>query len=131
KAWQARQALTWYGSVLSAFRGNLPQPASAHPADVAAANQAAQQRMSALNGHIQSAYFAMPGAVNKNLPPKLGGTGGGAPTSSAAPGGGGGPRRGGGAGAGGGGGPRGPRAARGRPPPGGGHPPPGREPPPP
>src|SRR5215470_4312440 len=94
-AWQAQQALTWYGSVLSAFKGNLPQPASAHPADVAAANQAAQQRMSALNGHIQSAYFAMPGAVNKNLPPKLGGTGGGAPTSSAAAAGGGGPADGG------------------------------------
>jgi hypothetical protein len=83
-AWQAQQALTWYGSVLNAFKDNLPQPASTHPSDVAAANQAAQQRMSALNGHIQSAYYAMPGAVNKNLPPKLAGAGGGAPSSSAA-----------------------------------------------
>ena len=77
-AWQAQHALTWYGSVLGAFKANLPQPASSHPADVAAANQAAQQRMAALNGHIQTAYYAMPGAVNKNLPPKLAGTGGGA-----------------------------------------------------
>ena len=82
-AWQAQHALTWYGSVLGAFKANLPQPASSHPADVAAANQAAQQRMAALNGHIQTAYYAMPGAVNKNLPPKLAGTGGGAPPSSA------------------------------------------------
>jgi hypothetical protein len=76
-AWQAQHALTWYGSVLSAFKTNLPQPASSHPADVAAANQAATARMAALNGHIQTAYNAMPGAVNKNLPPPLGGTGGG------------------------------------------------------
>ena len=82
-AWQAQHALTWYGSVLGAFKANLPQPASSHPADVAAANQAAQQRMAALNGHIQTAYYAMPGAVNKNLPPRLAGTGGGAPPSSA------------------------------------------------
>ena len=80
-AWQAQHALTWYGSVLGAFKANLPQPASSHPADVAAADQAAQQRMAALNGHIQTAYYAMPGAVNKNLPPKLAGTGGGAPHS--------------------------------------------------
>lgn len=82
-AWQAQHALTWYGSVLGAFKANLPQPASNHPADVAAANQAAQQRLAALNGHIQTAYYAMPGAVNKNLPPKLAGTGGGAPPTSA------------------------------------------------
>jgi hypothetical protein len=87
-AWQAQHALTWYGSVLGAFKANLPQPASQHPADVAAANQAAQQRMAALNGHIQTAYYAMPGAVNKNLPPKLAGTGGGASLSSATGGGG-------------------------------------------
>ncbi len=86
-AWQAQHALTWYGSVLGAFKANLPQPASQHPADVAAANQAAQQRMAALNGHIQTAYYAMPGAVNKNLPPKLAGTGGGASPSSATGGG--------------------------------------------
>src|SRR5579859_4771438 len=92
-AWQAQQALTWYGSVLSAFKANLPRPATSHPADVAAANKAAQQRMAALNGHIQNAYYAMPGAVNKNLPPRLSGTGGGAPPSSstAAAGGSGGP----------------------------------------
>jgi uncharacterized protein YukE len=82
-AWQAQHALTWYGSVLGAFKANLPQPATAHPADVAAANQAAQQRMAALNGHLQTAYYAMPGAVNKNLPPKLAGKGGGAPPTSA------------------------------------------------
>jgi uncharacterized protein YukE len=82
-AWQAQQALTWYGSVLGAFKANLPQPATNHPTDVAAANQAAQQRMAALNGHIQTAYYAMPGAVNKNLPPKLAGTGAGTPPTSA------------------------------------------------
>src|SRR5215469_2644659 len=87
-AWQAQHALGWYGSVLNAFKANLPQPASSHPVDVAAANKAAQQRMAALNGHIQTAYTAMPGAVNKNLPPPLGGTGGGAPPASAATGGG-------------------------------------------
>ena len=87
-AWQAQHALTWYGSVLSAFKANLPQPASTHPADVAAANKAAQQRMTALNGHIQTTYYAMPGAVNKNLPSPLGGTGGSAaPASGAAAGG--------------------------------------------
>jgi hypothetical protein len=87
-AWQAQHALTWYGSVLTAFKANLPQPASTHPADVAAANHAAQQRMAALNGHIQTAYTAMPGAVNKNLPPPLGGTGGNPSSGSAATGGG-------------------------------------------
>ena len=136
-AWQAQNALTWFGSVLGAFKANLPQPASSHPADVAAANQAAQQRMTALNGHIQTAYNAMPGAVNKNLPPKLASTGGGTPppaspspftataaagsggpsSSGAAPGGGGG-----GAGAGAGPGPGGtgspPGAVGGFPPPG-------------
>lgn len=85
-AWQAQHALTWYGSVLTAFKANLPQPASTHPADVAAANQAARQRMAALNGHIQTAYTAMPGAVNKNLPPPLGGMGGNPPSASAATG---------------------------------------------
>ena len=125
-AWQAQQALTWYGSVLSAFRANLPQPATAHPADVAAANQAAQQRMAALNGHIQTAYYAMPGAVNKNLPPKLAGTGGGAaPSSSTAAGGSGGPSFS-GASPGGTGGP----GAAGSPGPAGGFPPPGSAPPP-
>jgi uncharacterized protein YukE len=75
--WSAQQALAWYGPVLSTFRGSLPQPASTHPADVQAANQAAQQRMSALNSHIETAFYQMPGAVNKNLPPALAGSGGG------------------------------------------------------
>lgn len=87
-AWQAQQALTWYGSVLSTFKSDLPKPASTHPADVHAANQAAQQRMAALNGHIQTAFNAMPGAVNKNLPPKLASTGGGQPSAGAGGGGG-------------------------------------------
>ena len=69
--WSAQQALAWYGPVLSTFRSSLPQPASTHPADVQAANQAAQQRMSALNSHIETAFYQMPGAVNKNLPPAL------------------------------------------------------------
>ncbi len=140
-AWQAQHALTWYGSVLGAFKANLPQPASQHPADVAAANQAAQQRMAALNGHIQTAYYAMPGAVNKNLPPKLAGTGGSASPSSAtgagrtggpsfsaaSPGGaGGGPGAGTGPGP---GAPGGPGAAAGFPPPGSTAPPPGTPPP--
>src|ERR1700727_2521215 len=38
--WSAQQSLAWYGPVLSAFRGSLPQPSSTHPADVQAANQA-------------------------------------------------------------------------------------------
>ena len=71
--WSAQQALAWYGPVLSTFRSSLPQPASTHPADVQAANQAAQQRMSALNSHIETAFYQMPGAVNKNLPPALAG----------------------------------------------------------
>ncbi|HEV2377924.1 MAG TPA: hypothetical protein VGS19_37910 [Streptosporangiaceae bacterium] len=126
-AWQAQHALTWYGSVLSAFKANLPQPASSHPVDVAAANQAAQQRMAALNGHIQTAYYAMPAVVNKNLPPRLGGSGGGAPVSSGA-GHSAGPANGGGSGAGpmpsGGspGGPGAPGSGFGAPPPGGGPP---------
>ncbi len=76
--WSAQQALAWYGPVLSTFRGSLPQPSSTHPADVQAANQAAQQRMSALNSHIETAFYQMPGAVNKNLPPPLAGSGGAA-----------------------------------------------------
>ena len=76
--WAAQQALAWYGPVLSTFRASLPQPATTHPADVQAANQAAQQRMSALNSHLETAFYQMPGAVNKNLPPALAGSGGGA-----------------------------------------------------
>ncbi|HWG63271.1 MAG TPA: WXG100 family type VII secretion target [Streptosporangiaceae bacterium] len=75
--WSAQQSLGWYGPVLATFRSNLPQPASTHPADVKAANQAAQQRMAALNSHIETAYYQMPPAVNKNLPPPMAGTGGG------------------------------------------------------
>ncbi len=74
--WAAQQALAWYGPVLSTFRASLPQPATTHPADVQAANQAAQQRMSALNSHMETAFYQMPGAVNKNLPPALSGSGG-------------------------------------------------------
>ena len=73
--WAAQQALAWYGPVLSTFRASLPQPATTHPADVQAANQAAQQRMSALNSHLETAFYQMPGAVNKNLPPALAGSG--------------------------------------------------------
>ncbi|HEY9243857.1 MAG TPA: WXG100 family type VII secretion target, partial [Streptosporangiaceae bacterium] len=69
--WAAQQALAWYGPVLATFRGSLPQPASSHPADVQAANQAAQQRMAALNSHLETAYYQMPAVVNKNLPPPL------------------------------------------------------------
>ena len=86
--WSAQQALAWYGPVLSAFRGSLPQPSSAHPADVQAANQAAQQRMSALNSHIETAFYQMPGAVNKNLPPPLAGSGGAGGSGGTASGGG-------------------------------------------
>ena len=76
--WAAQQALAWYGPALSTFRASLPQPATSHPADVQAANEAAQQRMSALNSHMETAFYQMPGAVNKNLPPALAGSGGGA-----------------------------------------------------
>ena len=86
--WSAQQALAWYGPVLSAFRGSLPQPSSTHPADVQAANQAAQQRMSALNSHIETAFYQMPGAVNKNLPPPLAGSGGAGGSGGTASGGG-------------------------------------------
>jgi uncharacterized protein YukE len=74
--WAAQQALQGYGPVLASFRSSLPKPATSHPADVKAANQAAQQRMAALNSHIETAYYQLPGAVNKNLPPPLAGTGG-------------------------------------------------------
>ncbi len=86
--WSAQQALAWYGPVLSTFRGSLPQPSSTHPADVQAANQAAQQRMSALNSHIETAFYQMPGAVNKNLPPPLAGSGGAGGSGGTASGGG-------------------------------------------
>jgi Excreted virulence factor EspC, type VII ESX diderm len=86
--WSAQQALAWYGPVLSTFRASLPQPASSHPADVTAANQAAQQRMDALNSHLETAFYQMPGAVNKNLPPALAGSGGSATTGGTAGGGG-------------------------------------------
>ena len=86
--WSAQQALAWYGPVLSTFRSSLPQPASTHPADVQAANQAAQQRMSALNSHIETAFYQMPGAVNKNLPPALAGSGGAGGSGGTAAGGG-------------------------------------------
>jgi uncharacterized protein YukE len=86
--WSAQQALAWYGPVLSSFRGSLPQPSSTHPADVQAANQAAQQRMSALNSHIETAFYQMPGAVNKNLPPALAGSGGAGGSGGTASGGG-------------------------------------------
>jgi uncharacterized protein YukE len=74
--YSAGVALNWYGPVLAAFKNSLPQPASTHPAAQTAADQAANQHMNALNGHIQTAYDNMPGAVNKNLPPALAGTGG-------------------------------------------------------
>ena len=66
--WSAQQALAWYGPVLSTFRGSLPQPSSTHPADVQAANQAAQQRMSALNSHIETAFYQMPGRSTRTCP---------------------------------------------------------------
>jgi Excreted virulence factor EspC, type VII ESX diderm len=73
--WAAQQALEWYGPVLDTFTSDLPQPASGDPADVTVTDQAAQQRMTALNSHIETAYYQLPGAVNKNLPPPLAGTG--------------------------------------------------------
>jgi hypothetical protein len=75
-----QQSLGWYGPVLAAFKNsalsNTLQPATTHPAAVAAANTAAQQMMTALNGHVQTAYYLLPGAVNKNLPPAMAGNGG-------------------------------------------------------
>jgi uncharacterized protein YukE len=88
--WAAQQALAWYGPVLATFQASLPQPATSHPADVQAANQAAQQRMAALNSHIETAYYQMPAVVNKNLPPPLAGAPGGAAGSGGAAAGGGG-----------------------------------------
>lgn len=85
--WSAQQAMAWYGPVLATFRGSLPQPATSHPADVQAANQAAQQRMAALNSHIETAYYQMPAVVNKNLPPPLASSGGPAGSGGAASGG--------------------------------------------
>ncbi len=74
--WAAKAALGWYGPVLAAFKASPPKPATGHPADQKAASQAAQQLMTALNGHAQTAYYQMPAVVNKNLPPPLAGTGG-------------------------------------------------------
>ena len=73
--WAAAQALQWYGPVLAAFKASPLRPASAHPADVAAANHAAQQQMEALNAHTQTAFTQMPPVVNKNLPPPPAGSG--------------------------------------------------------
>lgn len=91
--WAAGQALSWYGPVLKQFQANLPEPQAVAPpqpgahataqqkqeaqqsyqaqvaANLNAADQAAQQRLAELNGHIGTAYNAMPPAVNKNLPP--------------------------------------------------------------
>jgi hypothetical protein len=92
-AWQAQQALTWYGPVLATYQSSVPTPATGSHASQTAADQAAQQHLVELNGHIETAYNQMPPAVNKNLPTPLaktpqttvpggagsGGAGGGAP----------------------------------------------------
>jgi uncharacterized protein YukE len=71
-AWSAQAALAWYGPVLSTYQKNVPQPTStASPADVTAANTAAQQHLAALNQHTQTAYYQLPPVVNKNLPPPM------------------------------------------------------------
>lgn len=88
--YSAGVALKWYGPVLAAFKSSVPQPTSTHPAAQTAADQAANQHMNALNGHIQTTYYNMPGAVNKNLPPSLAGTGGSGTSGGVGAGGGGG-----------------------------------------
>ena len=88
--YSAGVALKWYGPVLLAFKNSVPQPTSTHQAAQTAADQAANQHMNALNGHIQTAYYNMPGAVNKNLPPALAGTGGSGTSGGVGTGGGGG-----------------------------------------
>jgi hypothetical protein len=98
----AGATLKWYGPVLQAYKDNLPsmtppQGKNGKPptqADVTAAtnaaNQAAQQHLAQLNGHMQTAFYNMPGAVNKNLPPPLTSNGGNAPAPAYTGGGGGG-----------------------------------------
>ncbi|HEY2579672.1 MAG TPA: WXG100 family type VII secretion target [Streptosporangiaceae bacterium] len=88
--YSAGTALQWYGPVLAAFKSSVPQPTSTHAAATNDANKAANQHMDALNGHIQTAYYNMPGAVNKNLPPALAGTGGSGTAGGVGSGGGGG-----------------------------------------
>jgi Zn-finger nucleic acid-binding protein len=92
-AWQAQQALSWYGPVLAAYQSSVPTAATASQASQNQADQAAQQHLAELNTHIETAYNQMPPVVNKNLPPPLsktpqtttpggtgtGGAGGGAP----------------------------------------------------
>ena len=100
----AGTALTWYGQVLSAFQNNLPASGSTPTSGphAAAANQAAQQYMQALSQHTQTAFYNMPGAVNKNLPPPLTTTGGSGTSGGASYGGANGGASGGAGGAGGG-----------------------------
>jgi hypothetical protein len=76
--YSAASALTWYGNVLTTFQNSLPAAGSTPTSGphAAAANQAAEKFMQALNQHTQNAFYNMPGAVNKNLPPPLTTTGG-------------------------------------------------------
>jgi Excreted virulence factor EspC, type VII ESX diderm len=59
-AWQAQQALSWFGPVLSAYQVGVPT-----------APKAAQQHLADLNTYIETAYNQMPPVLNKNLPPPL------------------------------------------------------------
>jgi hypothetical protein len=70
-AWQAQQALTWYGPVLAAYQSSVPTPTTGSQASQTQADQAAQQHLAELNAHTETAYNQMPPAVNKNLPPPL------------------------------------------------------------
>jgi hypothetical protein len=98
----AAATLSWYGPVLQSFKDNPPTMTPAQgkngkpPAQSAvtaasnAADQAAQQHLAALNGHMQTAFYNMPPVVNKNLPPGLTSNGGSNPAPATTGGGGGG-----------------------------------------
>jgi hypothetical protein len=95
----AGATMQWYGPVLAAYKASPPtaatpsvtkgahESAAKYQAAVTAANtaannaadQQAQQHLAQLNSHMQTAFYNMPGAVNKNLPPPLTTTGGNTP----------------------------------------------------
>jgi Excreted virulence factor EspC, type VII ESX diderm len=74
----AGAALTYYGGVLDAYKSAVPQASTGGSAAAkkSADDEAAQQYMNSLNGHVSTAFYNMPGAVNKNLPASLTSTGG-------------------------------------------------------
>jgi hypothetical protein len=107
--YSAAATLSWYGPVLAAYKASPPtagtpsvtrsanESSAKYQAAVTAAttaannaaDQQAQQHLAQLNGHLQTAFYNMPGAVNKNLPPPLTTNGGNTPAPATTAGGGG------------------------------------------